>query len=156
MSKRREGREAAVQFLFSSDLNSEADESDWSAFWKLHNANGFVRKFCTQLVDGVDRNREAIDARICDSAENYALDRLSTVDRNILRVAVYEMFHCEDVPPIVAINEAIEIAKRFGSEESGRFVNGVLDRLKRDLNRPLRQAAPKSGPTTAPSSPAEP
>lgn len=142
MSKRREGREAAVQFLFSNDLNLDADESDWSAFWKLHTANGFVRKFCMQLVTGVDQHRAAIDTRIRDVAENYKLDRLSTVDRNILRVAVYEMFHCEDVPPVVAINEAIEIAKRFGTEESGRFVNGVLDRLKGDLNRPLREAAP--------------
>jgi transcription antitermination protein NusB len=142
MSKRREGREAAVQFLFSNDLNLGADESDWRAFWSLHTANGFVRKFCMQLVDGVERNREAIDDRIRAVAENYALDRLSTVDRNILRVAVYEMFHCTEVPPIVAINEAIEIAKRFGSEESGRFVNGVLDRLKGDLTRPLRDPAP--------------
>lgn len=151
MSKRREGREAAVQFLFSADLNVEADESDWAAFWKLHNANGFVRNFCTQLVDGVERNREAIDQRIGDAAENYAIERLSTVDRNILRVAVYEMFHSDDVPPVVAINEAIEIAKRFGTEESGRFVNGLLDRLKRDLTRPLRDAPAKTdSPTTKP------
>ena len=114
MSKRREGREAAVQFLFSNDLNAEADESDWRAFWKLHTANGFVRKFCMQLVDGVEKNRDAVDDRIRAVTENYALDRLSTVDRNILRVAIYEMFHCNDVPPVVAINEAIEIAKRFG------------------------------------------
>lgn len=138
MSKRREGREAAVQFLFSNDLNAGADESDWSAFWKLHTAGGFVRRFCMELVHGVGQHREAIDERIQGVAENYALERLSTVDRNILRVAVYEMFYCPDVPPVVAINEAIEIAKRFGTEESGRFVNGLLDRLKADLNRPLR------------------
>ena len=134
MSKRREGREAAVQFLFSNDLNISADESDWAAFWKLHNASGFVRKFCMELVNGVGQNRGAIDERISTVAENYALNRISTVDRNILRVAVYEMFHCAEVPPVVAINEAIEIAKRFGTEESGRFVNGVLDRLKRDID----------------------
>src|SRR5215469_14177965 len=71
---------------------------------------------------------------------NYELKRISAVDRNILRVAIYEMLFCNDVPPIVAINEAIDIAKKFGTEESGKFVNGVLDRVKLDLNRPLRTA----------------
>jgi N utilization substance protein B len=151
MSKRREGREAAVQFLFSNDLNCGADESDWSAFWQLHTASGFVRDFCVELVTGVQQRREEIDSRLESVTANYALDRLSTVDRNILRLAIFEMFYSESVPPVVAMNEAIEIAKRFGTEDSGRFVNGILDRLKDDLNRPLREA---STPTTFPSSPA--
>ena len=82
-----------------------------------------------------------IDEKISRYTANYELKRISAVDRNILRVAIYEMLFCNDVPPIVAINEAIDIAKKFGTEESGKFVNGVLDRVKLDLNRPLRTAA---------------
>ena len=87
---------------------------------------------------GVLAHHAEIDARITPKLENFEFKRLAVVDRNILRLAVYEMFHTEDVPPIVCINEAVEIAKRFGSEDSGRFVNGVLDKLKGELTRPLR------------------
>ena len=82
-----------------------------------------------------------IDERITKYAANYELNRLAVVDRNILRVAIYEILFNLAVPPVVAINEAIEIAKRFGSEESSKFVNGVLDRVKGEVGRPLREAA---------------
>ena len=78
------------------------------------------------LAEGVLANQTDIDERIRKYTANYDLHRIAAVDRNILRIAVYEMLFCRDVPPVVSINEAIEIAKRFGSEESGRFVNGVL------------------------------
>ncbi len=94
--------------------------------------------FVDSLVQGVMKNQTEIDTQIANQLENFTLERLSTIDRNVLRVAAYEMFYCEDTPPIVAINEAIELAKRFGTEESGSFVNGVLDRLKDQLTRPLR------------------
>ena len=94
------------------------------------------------LVEGVLRHRQDVDERISRYAENYELGRLATVDRNILRLAIYEMLHRHDIPPVVSINEAIEIAKRFGTEESSRFVNGILDRVKLDLDRPLRTAGP--------------
>ncbi len=83
-------------------------------------------------------NHEAIDERIKRVTANYELHRIAPVDRNILRVAIYEMLYTNEVPPVVCINEAIEIAKRFGSEDSGRFVNGILDRLKEEVARPLR------------------
>ena len=82
-----------------------------------------------------------IDDRIRRYCENYEFRRISPVDRNILRLAIYEMLHRADIPPVVSINEAIELAKTFGGGDSGRFVNGILDRVKDDLSRPLREAA---------------
>lgn len=143
MGKRREGREAAVQFLFQHDLNPEEPKELLKHFWSLREASPHVREFCTQLVLGVAENRPAIDDRIRGAATNYELKRIAAVDRNILRVAIYEMLFCEDVPPVVAINEAIEIAKKYSADESGRFVNGVLDRIKLDIPRPGRTARPR-------------
>jgi N utilization substance protein B len=142
MGKRREGREAAVQYLFFRDLNSGPNAAGGDAFWNLRPATRGVRDFAQPLIDGVILHQSAIDARIEAATENYQLHRISAVDRNILRLALYEMFHRDDIPPIVSINEAIEIAKKFGTEESGRFVNGILDRVKLDLTRPLRSAGP--------------
>ena len=141
MGKRRDGREAAVQFLFQKDLNSESQEGPLLAdFWELRPATKKIQDFASELIEGILEHRADIDARIKKYVANYELDRIAAVDRNILRVAIYEMLFCRDIPPVVSINEAIEIAKRFGSEESGRFVNGVLDRLRHDLPRPARTA----------------
>ena len=138
MGKRREGREAAVQFLFQHDLNAEVQAGQESAFWELRPSTKEVRDFSEALAKGVLANQAAIDERIRKYTANYELHRIAIVDRNILRVAIYEMLFCNDVPPVVSINEAIEIAKRFGSEDSGRFVNGILDKLKEEVARPLR------------------
>ena len=141
MGKRREGREAAIQFLFQQDLHSGNDEKPLLAdFWQLRTATKKIQEFSTQLIQGILTHQEAIDEQIKKYVANYGLERIAAVDRNILRVAIYEMLFCKDVPPVVSINEAIEIAKRYGSEESGRFVNGVLDRLRHDLPRPARTA----------------
>ncbi|HTD14304.1 MAG TPA: transcription antitermination factor NusB [Chthoniobacterales bacterium] len=142
MGKRREGREAAVQLLFHWDMNvrQPLEEADLNGFWQLRTANQATKEFATRVAAGVIAEQVAIDEKISRYTANYELKRISAVDRNILRVAIYEMLFCNDVPPIVAINEAIDIAKKFGTEESGKFVNGVLDRVKLDLNRPLRTA----------------
>lgn len=147
MSKRREGRETAVQLLFSREFVPQGGDHDVEAFFELHSADGAVRKYAGELYTGVVTRREEIDALIVPVLENFSMDRLSGVDRNILRLAVYEMHFCENVPPIVAISEAIEVAKRFGGRESGRFINGVLDRLKEGLTRPLREANTPGGGT---------
>lgn len=145
MGKRREGREAAVQFLYQFDLNRRPLEESLQEFWALRCAPGKpevppkTRAFTEDLIKGVSAKLEAIDERIRACAANYDLHRIAVVDRNILRIAIYEMLHCNDVPPVVSINEAIEIAKRFGSEESSRFVNGILDRIRADLKRPARE-----------------
>jgi N utilization substance protein B len=145
MGKRREGREAAVQFLYQLDANQEEPLELFSRFWELRSApakesgSPRTRTFARQLVEGVINHREEIDGRIKKYAANYDLHRIAAVDRNVLRLSIYEMLYCPDVPPVVSINEAIEIAKRFGSEESGRFVNGILDRVRAELNRPARE-----------------
>jgi transcription antitermination protein NusB len=142
MGKRREGREAAVQLLFHWDMNVRQpfEKADLDGFWQLRTANQATKEFATRVAAGVIAEQGTIDEKISRYTANYELKRISAVDRNILRVAIYEMLFCNDVPPIVAINEAIDIAKKFGTEESGKFVNGVLDRVKLDLNRPLRTA----------------
>ena len=141
MGKRREGREAAIQFLFQHDLNADAaDKPTLHDFWQLRSATKKIQDFTTALIDGILSNRETIDAQIKKYVANYDIGRIAAVDRNILRLAIYEMLFCKDIPPVVSINEAIEIAKRYGSEDSGRFVNGVLDRLRHDLPRPARTA----------------
>ena len=96
-----------------------------------------------ELYRGVTGKMAEIDALIAPVLLNFSMERLGGVDRNILRVAVYEMHFCDDVPPVVAISEAIEVAKRFGGPDSGRFINGVLDKLKEGLARPLRVPAPR-------------
>jgi transcription antitermination protein NusB len=141
MSKRREGRETAIQLLFSRDFTPPGAVHEVEAFFELHSAGPRIRQHAVELYQGVVDHLEAIDQRLVACLENFTLERLAGVDRNILRLAIYEMFHRTDVPPVVVINEAIEISKRFGTPDSSRFVNGVLDRLKQDLTRDLRQAA---------------
>ena len=142
MGARREGREAAIQFLFQRDLAGTGDAESVERFWELRPATKRVRDFGMALAEGVLSKQGEIDERIQKACSNYDLHRIAAVDRNILRIAIYEMLYCPDVPPVVSINEGIEIAKRFGSEESGRFVNGILDRIRGELPRPARQAKP--------------
>lgn len=130
-SPRRDGREAAVQFLYANDLEGGLDTSaeKFEDFWSLRDAKPFVREFATQLILGVAAHAAEIDSAIRTHLENYAFQRLAAVDRNILRVGAYEVRYANHIPPQAAINEAVEIAKRFGSDDSPRFVNGVLDRI---------------------------
>lgn len=100
-----------------------------------------ARAFAETLVRGVLENLEQLDALISKFSRNYLLCRLAAVDRNILRLAVYEILYNKEAPPVVAINEAIELAKEFGSEESGRFVNGILDRIRAETPRPPRDTS---------------
>ena len=137
MGVRREGREAAVQYLYLRDLNGD---TELPAYYKFRGLSPSARRFCDTLVQGAIEHRQAIDEAICKNTQNYELPRISAVDRNVLRVAIYEMLHCPEIPPVVSINEAIEIAKKYSTEESGRFVNGVLDQILGALNRPARTA----------------
>ena len=149
MGKRREGREAAVQFLYQFDVNRQPVEESLVFFWQLRSGPGKAdtsaktKAFTEELVKGVARHLIEIDASISKCTANYEIHRIAVVDRNILRVGIYEMLHCRDVPPVVCINEAIEVAKKFGSEESGRFVNGILDRVRADLPRDARKVESK-------------
>ena len=142
MGLRRDGREAAIQFLYQVDSYkpSQIDEA-LAAFWKQNEIKPNVRDFANDLLKGALPKLPEVDAKIRTLADNWDFERLAMVDRNILRLAVYEMLFRPEIPPVVSINEAIEIAKKFSSAESGAFVNGLLDRVKKELLRPARQAA---------------
>ena len=163
MGKRREARERAVQFLFQHDLNAPEDlETALNHFWESQRAPAIeqekggatwgqqvelppptteeaaTRMFADKLIRGVLEKRTELDERIQQNAENWDLHRMAVVDRNILRLAIYEMLFRDDIPPVVSINEAVDIAKRFSTEDSGKFVNGILDKIKNGLLRPPR------------------
>jgi transcription antitermination factor NusB len=134
MGRRRKSREVALQFLYQLDQHDEADPARHAAdFWARHPVDDDTRAFAAALVAGTKRRQDEIDRLIVQYAEHWDLDRMAVVDRNILRLAVYELLDQGSVPPKVAINEAIEIAKKFGTRESGRFINGLLDRIHKEL-----------------------
>ena len=147
MSKRREGREAAIQFLFQADLNDTPAPELATIFWQMRAEEkqtaptAKVRAFAEELIAGVAAHREEIDTRITACLVNFELGRLAAVDRNVLRVAIHELLYSPEVAPVIIINEAIEIAKKFGTEKSGGFINGVLDRIKNEIGRPSRGPA---------------
>ena len=141
MGLRRDAREAAVQFLYQLDTHKPDDvEKALAEFWKQNDAKENAREFANDLLRGTLEKKAEIDAKIASLADNWDFDRLAVVDLNILRLALYEMLFRTEIPPVVSINEAIEIAKKFSTAESGKFVNGLLDRVKKDLLRPARQA----------------
>lgn len=143
--KRREGRQAAVQYLFAHDLHGMVSDVERAAFWDMHMAKGVVRVYAEELVDGILANQGEVDQLISSVLENFSFERLGVVDRNILRLGVYEMLHT-DVPRPVVINEAIEIAGDFGDVKTRKFVNGVLDRLAKTL--PPRRVASTEKPAS--------
>ncbi|MEK6665871.1 MAG: transcription antitermination factor NusB [candidate division NC10 bacterium] len=134
MGKRRKAREVALQFLYQLDLRGEADPAPSSEeFWSRHPVDPEVRVFCEVLVRGTMLHRQKIDELITQYALHWDLERMAVVDRNILRAGIFELLWTTDVPPKVAINEAIEVAKKFGTQESSRFINGILDRIHKEL-----------------------
>jgi N utilization substance protein B len=142
MGLRRDGREAAIQFLYQIDSHRPENMDEARvAFWKQNEEPQNVRDFANDLLIGVLGKLPEVDAKIRTLADNWDFDRLAVVDRNILRLAAYEMLYRPEIPPVVSINEAIEIAKKFSTAESGKFVNGLLDRMKKELLRPARQAS---------------
>jgi len=145
MATRRDAREWAVQILFEMDFNPKGLESVLAEFWREHEADPAARGFAEELVRGVRRHLDEIDARIRTYAANWDLARMAAVDRNAIRMALFEMLYRDDIPPVVSINEAIDIAKYFSSFESGRFVNGILDRARKEIPRAARTAASPEG-----------
>ena len=133
MGLRRDGRETAVQFLFSKDIKNDSHSEDLDNFFSISTAKKRAKKFALELVNGIIEKIEKIDEIIQSNVDNFEINRLSTIDRNVLRLAIYEMYYRDDIPAAVCINEAIEISKRFGTEESGSFVNGVLDKVKENI-----------------------
>ena len=150
MGKRRKAREAAIQYHFWRDLQHGETPTEMDDFWEFCPATRRVKEFAQPIIEGMMSHLDTVDERIKRYCENYDFKRISPVDRNILRLAIYEMLYRDDIPPVVSINEAIELAKTFGGPDSGRFVNGILDRVKGDLTRPLREATqPENKPSPA-------
>ncbi len=135
---RRETREWIVQFLFQLDFNPEPIDIALKDFWEEKNPVEREKKYAEEIIKGVVQRKEELDERLSQYAKRWDSDRMGAVDRTVMRVALFEMLHREDVPPIVSINEAVHFAKDFSSFQSGRFVNGVLDRIRKDIDRPAR------------------
>ena len=146
MGKRRRAREAAIQYHFWRDLQHGAGPEKIEDFWDFCPVKPSVKEFAQPLIEGMVAQLPEIDERIRRYAENYEFHRISAVHRNVLRLAIYEMLYRDDIPPVVSIDEAIELAKTFGGAESGRFVNGILDRVRKDLDRPAREPLVKQEP----------
>ncbi len=125
----------AVQFLFYKDYNNELPVTDLlAAFWEMNPPSSKKQLgFVEDLIYGVLKNQPELDALIESRCTNWSMDRLAKVDVNVLRVGAYELLYCPDIPAVVAINEAVEVAKALSNFESGRFVNAVLDRIRKDL-----------------------
>ncbi len=130
---RRDARERAVQFLYGLEFSNNDWQSALPSFWDSVPSRPPVVRYAERLIAGIQNHREAIDTAIAGAVENWSPERIARIERNILRVAIYEMQFREDVPPAIAIDEAVEIAKRFGTDEAPGFVNGVLDRVKKNL-----------------------
>ena len=131
MRKRTKAREYALQALYQADIRHADAESVLKDFWREQNEVPEVTVFANQLVIGTLQNLADIDETIRRHADNWDLKRMAVVDRNILRLGVFELMCQQDVPPSVCINEAIELAKRFGDSESAKFINGILDAVHR-------------------------
>ena len=171
MGLRRDARQWALQFLFQSEFN-RADSLDEGIqlFWRHQEAETpsptrlspppapavkdtrgqtKARRFTEEIVRGVIAHHPDIDALIARHAANWGVERMGNVDRNALRIAVYEMLYRDDIPPVVSINEAVELAKAYSSTESGKFVNGILDQIRKELDRPARSPNRPPAPDAA-------
>ena len=135
MGQRRRARECALQMLFQIDMAGGAPAEVYPHFWREHEAELEVKAFAEGLVEGVTRERAVLDQIISGSAEHWRIERMAVVDRHILRVDVYELAWLPDTPPVVVLDEAIEVGKKFGSEQSGSFINGILDAVRKRIER---------------------
>ncbi len=141
MGKRRLSRELVVQFLYLIEMNEGEVQNQLKLFWESHPATEDVQLFTEDILKDIFDHKEAIDARLEKYSDNWTLSRMAVIDRNLLRMAASEILYSKTVPPKVAIDEAVEIAKRFGSEDSPSFINGILDRILKELNSDISQAS---------------
>jgi transcription antitermination protein NusB len=136
MRSRRQAREAALQMLYQMDLSGSGPEDVVRLYWAhLAAEDAGDVAFANDLVRGCGSERDAIDAKIREVSHHWRLERMSRVDRNILRLGAYELLRVSDIPRRVTLNEAVELAKRYGSEGSAGFVNGVLDRIASEVDK---------------------
>jgi N utilization substance protein B len=130
MGTRRQARELAMQALFSMDMQNDLSARMLESFLENFRPPQKARPFFSTLVNGVVEHRLELDAIIERFSKNWKISRMSGVDRNVMRIALYELIYCADIPPKVTINEAVDIGKKFGTEESGAFINGIMDSIR--------------------------
>ena len=136
MKKRTRARELALQALYQLDIQGEEFAPEVAGFLGDEETDEETVEFALALVRGVALEREAVDSRISGVAQNWDISRMAVIDRNVLRMATYELLFREEIPPKVSINEAIELGKRFSTKNSGAFINGILDRIKSAKDTP--------------------
>jgi len=141
-AQRRAGRVAALQYLYAWSLNTPANlANDLQTFFEGQEHPRDYYAFGEELINGALEHLGEIDARIRTLAQNWEFDRIAKIDLAILRLAIFEMLYRKDIPPVVSINEAIDLSKQFSNSDAKRFINGILDRLKGDLGRDARKPA---------------
>ena len=146
MKKRTRARELALQLLYQIDLRGPEIVAEAAAFVRAEEEDKQTQAFALQLVEGVQAHRAELDRIIQEVAQNWDIARMAVIDRNVLRLGTYELLHCKDIPPKVAINEAIELGKRFSTANSGAFINGILDKIKSQNESSARAEAGTAAP----------
>ena len=131
MRKRTLARESALKILYRIEISKESVDSSIEDFWTIEKAHKEVVDFANDLVRGTHENLSKIDELVSKHTDNWEIKRIAVIDKNILRMGVFELLYKEDIPPKVAINEAIELAKKYGDIDSGKFVNGILDKVRK-------------------------
>lgn len=136
MRNRTKAREYALQMLYQMDIRRAPSDQIIGEFWREHEPPDDVKAFANVLFTGTATHLQEVDALIGSHADNWDMKRMAVIDRNILRLGTFELLHGRDAPPKVCINEAIELAKRFGDADSGKFINGILDAIHKRHARP--------------------
>ena len=144
MGSRRKSREVALQLLYMCEFSDQNLEDALVHFWREGELDDRIIDFTRHLTEGTLKHKEDIDTFISKSSEHWRLDRMALIDRNVMRMAVYEFLYTPETPRKVVINEAIEVAKRFSTEESTQFVNGILDNIRKKLNEEDEKAGKKA------------
>lgn len=132
MGKRRKSRESALQVLYQLDVTKQEGPKAITQWETNFSSSEGTDEFAERIVLGVLDHGQEIDQLIERFSKNWRLDRMNLVDRNILRMAIFELLYCNDIPPKVTLNEAVDLGKRYGSEDSGSFINGILDRIQKE------------------------
>jgi N utilization substance protein B len=127
-------RERALECLYNLEVGGHHDQTAASVFWEHFHPEDKASAYFYRLVSGVRAHQEELDAYISRFSEHWRLERMASIDRAILRLALFELLHCPEVPPKVAVNEAVELGKRFGAENSGAFINGILDSFLKTMS----------------------
>ena len=129
MRKRSRARESVLQILYQADVTGNTVDNVLNQYWESRERNPEVIEFANEIVRGTSEHLSEIDAIISEHSENWEISKMPIIDRNILRFAIYEILYMDDIPPKVTIDEAVELVKRFSTPNSGKFINGILDKI---------------------------